>query len=342
MGTAGDRTVKDAPARRRPPEASSPLVKAKVLVAFARTQVPNPLRVLDRLEFPLRAPTVPGGVEPLPPTRRTGADYDTEWARRPAVCTARRVLTDGVVRPLGRALADPEVAGLDRLDGLEGPVVFTANHHSHLDTPLLIGALPARFRHKMFAAAAADYFFTNRVTGAASALVLNAIPMERHRISRRSADESAELIDDGWSMVIFPEGGRSPDGWGQPFKGGAAYLAVRCGVPVVPVHIHGTDRLFPKGAKYPKTGSTRVTFGRPIHPADGEDSRKFGPRIEQAVATLADEVGSDWYSARRRFHDGDTPSLTGPDATSWRRTWQLGERRPLHRGRRPKHSRSWP
>lgn len=334
--------TEDAPRHKRPSEASARLTKAKVLVAFARRQLPNPSAALNRLEFPLRAPSVPGGVEPLPPTRRTGADYETDWARRPAARVARRALTDAVVRPLAMGIADPEVAGLDRIDGLSGPVIFTANHHSHLDTPLLIGALPSRFRHKVFAAAAADYFFGNRVTGAASALVLNAIPMERTRISRRSADESAELLDDGWSMVIFPEGGRSPDGWGQPFKGGAAYLAVRCAVPVVPVHIHGTDRLFPKGAKRPRLGSTRLTFGTPLHPRDGEDSRHLGPRIEAAVATLADEVGTDWYAARRRFHDGDTPSLTGPDSGSWRRTWQLGERKPLHRSHRSGRERVWP
>jgi 1-acyl-sn-glycerol-3-phosphate acyltransferase len=334
--------MKDAPAHRRPPEASARLTRARVLVAFARRQLPRPAVVVNRLEFPLRAPTVPTGVDPLPPEKRTGADYDTEWARRPAARLARRAITDGLVRPLGRAVADPVVAGLDRLDGIEGPVIFTANHHSHLDTPLLIGALPTRFRHKVFAAAAADYFFGNRLSGAASALVLNAIPMERTRVSRRSADESAALLDDGWSMVIFPEGGRSPDGWGQPFKGGAAYLAVRCGVPVVPAHIQGTDRLFPKGARRPRLGSTRVTFGTPLVRADGEDSRRLGDRIEVAVAALADEAGTDWYAARRRLHEGTTPALTGPEADSWRRAWQLGERKPLHRGRRSKRERAWP
>lgn len=220
-------------------------------------------------------------------------------------------------------------------------MIFTANHHSHLDTPLLLGALPARFRHKVFAVAAADYFFTNQLTGAASALVLNAVPMERSRVSRRSADDSAELLEDGWSMVIFPEGGRSPDGWGQPFKGGAAYLAVRCVLPVVPVHLRGTDRLLPKGSRKLSTGSTRVTFGEPLWP-QGDDSRAFGRRIETAVAALGDEATSDWYAARQRLHAGTTPSLEGPGTDSWRRVWQLGPRRPLHHRRRPSPERAWP
>ena len=69
------------------------------------------------------------------------------------------------------------------------------------------------------------------------------------------------LIDDGYSLVIYPEGGRSPDGWGQDFKGGAAYLSATTGAPVVPVFIDGTGAIFGKGMKRPKPGRTKVVFG---------------------------------------------------------------------------------
>ena len=140
-------------------------------------------------------------------------------------------------------------------------MIFAANHHSHLDTPLVLTSLPEVWRHKMFVAAAADYFFRNQVTGAVSALILNAIPIERTRVNRRSADDAAALIEDGWSMLIFPEGGRSPDGWGQPFRGGAAYLSLRCGVPVIPIYIDGTGRILGKGMRFPKASRTVITFG---------------------------------------------------------------------------------
>ncbi len=91
-------------------------------------------------------------------------------------------------------------------------------------------------------------------------------------------------------MLIFPEGGRSPDGWGQPFRGGAAYLASRCSVPVVPVHVDGTGPILRKGSTVPKPAATRITFGHPMHPEPGEDSRRLGARIEESVATLADEA----------------------------------------------------
>ena len=97
--------------------------------------------------------------------------------------------------------------------------------------------------------AAADYFFRTRLTSTLSALAIGAIPIERTKVTRRSAALASELIDEGWSMLIFPEGGRSPDGWGQPFRGGAAYLSLRCDVPVVPVHLQGTGRILRNGKK---------------------------------------------------------------------------------------------
>ena len=73
---------------------------------------------------------------------------------------------------------------------------------------------------------------------------LNALPIDREATGRKSSDQIRELIDQRWSLVIYPEGGRSPDGWGQEFKGGAAYLSGRTGAPVVPVFIDGTGAIF--------------------------------------------------------------------------------------------------
>jgi len=307
-------------------------------------ELPDPRRKLRSMSFPLAAPSTPRGVEPLPEPRRTGADYDTTWARSFRARWARTVLLEAVLRPTAAVVARPRRNGLDRLEDLKPTgddparaVIFCANHHSHVDTPVVLTSLPEPWRYQVFVGAAADYFFRTRATGAAAALLLNAIPIERATVTRRSADLAAELIDDGWSMLIFPEGGRSPDGWGQDFRGGAAYLARRTGAPVVPIHLSGTDRILPKGAKRLKPGPVTVTFGDPIRAEDGEDTRRLAARIEAAVAALADEHTSDWYSARVRAHAGATPGLGGPDAGGWRRAWALGDRSPRTR-RRP----TWP
>lgn len=300
-------------------------------VARAVGGAPNRVRastIVKSTQFPLRAPSTPRDIEPLKPQGRTGVDYDTEWARNPYPRMVRNVLVDGVVRPAVGWIARPDRAGMDRLGHLDGPVIFAANHHSHLDTPLLLTSIPEQWRRKLVVGAAADYFFGTRLTSAMSALVIGAIPIERSKVGRRSADLAAELIDEGWSFMIFPEGGRSPDGWGQPFRGGAAYLAIRCGVPVVPVHLEGTGKILRKGSNRIRRSRTTVTFGAPLVPEDGESSRRFGSRIEKAVDVLADEATTDWWQARLRAHTGDTPSLHGPDASSWRRAWALGDQRP--------------
>ncbi|HEU5083218.1 MAG TPA: lysophospholipid acyltransferase family protein [Acidimicrobiales bacterium] len=305
-------------------------------------ELPDPRRKLRQLTFPLTAPTTPRGVEPLPVEKKTGADYDTEWARTFRARWARTVLLEAVLRPTAAVVARPERKGLDRLEDLRQgeraqPVIFCANHHSHVDTPVVLTSLPEPWRYQVFVGAAADYFFRTRVTGAAAALLLNAIPIERATVTRRSADLAAQLIGEGWSMLIFPEGGRSPDGWGQDFRGGAAYLARRTGAPVVPIHLAGTDRILPKGAKKLKPGPTTVTFGDPLRAEEGEDTRRLAARIEAAVAALADEHTSDWYQARTRAHAGKTPGLGGPEVASWRRAWALGDRAQRKR-RKP----AWP
>ncbi|MGH9075310.1 MAG: lysophospholipid acyltransferase family protein, partial [Acidimicrobiales bacterium] len=193
--------------------------------------------------------------------RTLGVDYDTAWARRYGVRLLRAVLLDDVVRPGIQVLTRPRVGGLDRLQGVDPPVILAANHQSHVDYPLVLVSLPPRLRYRTVVAAGADYFFDRRWKAALSAAVIGAIPIERRRANRRSTELPASLLADGWSVIIFPEGGRSPDGWAQPFHGGAAYLATRLGVPVVPLHLKGTGRIHAKWRPGLHRGTTRVTFG---------------------------------------------------------------------------------
>jgi 1-acyl-sn-glycerol-3-phosphate acyltransferase len=107
-------------------------------------------------------------------------------------------------------------------------------------------------------------------------------------------------------------------------RGGAAYLAVRTGRPVVPVHLSGTRRLLPKEGGRLRRGRTTVRFGTPLRPDEGEDARRFGARLELALSAMADEARSDWWSARRRAAAGATPAPGGPALSPWRRAWALG------------------
>jgi 1-acyl-sn-glycerol-3-phosphate acyltransferase len=287
---------------------------------------------VGRSTFPLAAPSWPGSVPRPAPVPELGVHYDTAWARRYPARLARAMLLDNVTRPLAKVVASPQIRGDERLRDLEAPVIFAANHASHADTPLLLSCLPLRFRHRTVVAAAADYFFDRRWKADVSSLVLGAIPIERNKVNRRSAELAAALLADEWNLVIFPEGGRSPDGWAQDFRGGAAYLAARTGRPVVPIHLDGTRHILPKGRSGVHRTRTTITFGTPLWPDDGEDARRFALRIEAAVATMADEAGSDWWTARKHAASGTTPRLQGPDAAAWRRSWMLSSAPDRHDG----------
>jgi 1-acyl-sn-glycerol-3-phosphate acyltransferase len=311
-------------------------------------RVKSALRSLGRARFPLGPPDWPSGVDRPPPERKIGLDYDHEWSRRYPARLVRAAMLDNVTRPLAHLVAPTTVRGDEHLCHLDAPVIFAANHASHLDTPLLLTTLPVRFRHRTVVAAATDYFFDRPWKAAVWSLTLAAIPIERSRVNRRSADVAADLLEDNWNLVIFPEGGRSVDGWAQEFRAGAAYLALRTGAPVVPVYLHGTRRILPKhdgespggsGTENKGRGLRRaevtVMFGPPLSPLDGENARRFGARIERAVELLAKEVATDWWTARRAT-DGGESALHGPGAVAWRRAWALGPPEGL------REDRSWP
>ena len=274
--------------------------------------------------FPWSAPTWPVTVDRPRPERHLGVEYDTEWSRRYPARLLRAVVLDNVTRPLAHVMASPAVRGNEILEHVEAPAIYVANHASHVDTPLLLSVLPTSVRHRTVVAAAADHFFDRRWKAHLWALFLAAIPIERHRVNRRSAESAAALLRDGWNLVIYPEGGRTHDGWFQAMRGGAAYLATRTGRPVVPVHIDGTYRILPRGGERLRRSPTRITVGSPIVAAEGEDARRLEARIDAAMATLADEARTDWWTARRHAGTGRTPSPRGPEASPWRRAWALG------------------
>lgn len=260
------------------------------------------------------------GVEAGPATGRPSG-FPTGWARRAPARGLRELAQLGVLRPLVHTQVKPVVSGTDVLTELAGPVIFVANHSSHLDAPTLLCSLPDRWRRRTAVAAAADYFFDVWWRAIGSAIVFNAFPIER-RSSSRSATPGG-LLAQGWNIVVFPEGTRSADGWVSRFRIGAAWLAVEYSVPVVPVGIRGSFAAMPRGRSWPRPGRlpVRVRYGLPVRPGPGETARAFAPRVSAAVAAVLDEDATSWWDSQRRARVGSTPDPTGPAAAPWRRMW---------------------
>jgi 1-acyl-sn-glycerol-3-phosphate acyltransferase len=257
-------------------------------------------------------------------------EFPTGWARTTAARVARRSLQRGVLTPLTWSQTKPEVAGRELLDAVTGPVVLVANHASHLDTPLILGSLPERIAKRVAVGAAADYFFDARWRAAITALVFNAFPVERYR-SRRLRSLAPRLLANGWSLLLFPEGTRSEDGWMSPMRMGAAQLCVTQRVAAVPVVLRGTYAAMPRGRTWPMPGRPRVVvrYGAPLTPGDGESARAFNARLGQAVARLWAEEELGWYASLRAQTKGELKAPAGPVAAEWRRMWE--STRPLAR-----------
>ncbi|MGH2696692.1 MAG: lysophospholipid acyltransferase family protein [Actinomycetota bacterium] len=278
-----------------------------------------------------RRPLVPRSAEPFAPLPEP-REFPTEWARTPVGRAARAAIQRFALRPLVWSETDPRVHGLDHLERLRGPVVFVANHSSHLDAPLILCSLPERWRRRTAVGAAADYFFDVWWRAAGTALVFNAFPVERSG-GRRLSDTPWRLLREGWSMVVFPEGTRSKDGWVGRFRPGVARLCAGAGVPAVPVAIRGSFAAMPRGRGWPQPGRfpVSVRYGPPVFPEPGEGVRAFMERLSDAMARLWDEDRDDWWGAQVRAARGRTPLPAGPSGPRWLRVWEAS--RPLPRRR---------
>ena len=232
---------------------------------------------------------------------KLGLEFPTDWSRKPLARAVRRTLLGGVALPLTRHLTSMQVRGLENIPRNVGPLIFTANHTSHLDTPLALAALPASVRRRTVVAAAADTFFMKTRTAIITVLCVNAIPIERHKVNRRSAEQAITLLNQGWHLLIYPEGGRTPTGPMLEFKGGPAYLAERSDATVVPTFIMGAGEWLSSYAKadiytsQPRRWRSPVTvaFGVPLRQEEGENIRRFGQRIQDAVVALGRDVTGD-------------------------------------------------
>jgi 1-acyl-sn-glycerol-3-phosphate acyltransferase len=281
-----------------------------------------------------RRPLVPRSAEPWTPPSEP-REFPTAWARTLPGRAARDVLQRFALRPLVWSETEPAVHGLEHLDGLPGPVVFVANHASHLDTPLILCSLPRRWRERTAVGAAADYFFDVWWRAAGTALIFNAFPVERSG-GKRLSDTPWRLLREGWSIVVFPEGTRSHDGWVGRFRPGAARLCIGGGIPAVPVAIRGSYAAMPRGRGWPQPGRypISVRYGAPVRPEAGESARAFMERVADAVGALWDEDRTTWWESLRRAADEGTPRPTGPDGPRWLRVWEAS--RSLPRPRRPR------
>ena len=256
------------------------------------------------------------------------------WARLAPVRVVRECVQVVAVKPVVRKELSVEIYGLDELRQLDGPALIMANHASHLDTAVLLSTLPAKHRRHIAVGIEADYFFDSWWRASGSAIAFNTFPIQRNGDALTSTP--ATLLSKGWTVVVFPEGTRSRDGFVGQFRAGAAEVAVATQVPVVPVGILGTYAAMPRGSHWPVPGRPRVSvrYGPPIIPRPDEMASEFAHRIFEAVKKLLAEDAATWWRAQQGSAD-----VAEPPASSWRRIWQQSD--PPVKGGNPPDVRIW-
>ncbi|WP_296870024.1 lysophospholipid acyltransferase family protein [Tibeticola sp.] len=166
--------------------------------------------------------------------------------------------------------------------------IYFANHQSHADLVMIWAALPAELRAITRPIAARDYWTKTRFRQWITTEVFHAVYVERER--RSDEDPLAPLIqalENGDSLILFPEGTRGHGEEPQPFKAGLYNLALKFpDVVLVPAWIANVQRLMPKGEVVPVPVLCSVSFGAPIRLEPGEDRHAFLARAREAVLAL--------------------------------------------------------
>ncbi len=226
--------------------------------------------------------------------RRAHRKTFSRWTRSGWCRAMRAAIQQAVIFPIVRAFCSPqEVTGLDHLKSLTSPAVFTANHQSHFDTPLVIMHLPKSHRTRIAPAAWEEYFESKNLIKRAAKIIaynfvticFNGYPFPQTRGFRRALQYTGELLDDGWSVLLFPEGTRSPDERMAPFERGVGLIASEMKVQIVPVRISGANEVLPRGVFWPRRGPVSIAFGKPLF-FEGGSQAQIVKRIEKAVQEL--------------------------------------------------------
>lgn len=170
-----------------------------------------------------------------------------------------------------------EVEGMEQVRGIR-QCVWASNHVSYMDTPVMLAHIPVQF----FFLAKSQLFKIPFMGWHLHRAGHVAVPLDDPRASLRTLSLAAKhLTETGVSLLFFPEGGRSESGRLQEFKDGAAYIAIKAQVPLVPVALVGIRDILPMHTLNFKRGTVRLRFGKPIQTAG------LTPHARTEITTLA-------------------------------------------------------
>jgi long-chain acyl-CoA synthetase len=249
------------------------------------------LKTVAELERLIRQPDRPA---------RSGYRYP-RWALRWPITWIRTIIYNLLSLPATLIMAHPRIEGSENLDGVDGPLLIICNHVTYIDVGFVLIALPARLRHRLSVGMHGerlwgmwkpprDMNFIQRWWFQAGyylvVALFNVFPLPQESGVRESFAYAGECADRGYSVLVFPEGRRTPDGKLSPFRSGVGMLASRLNVPVVPMRIHGLHEMRLSGRKIAKPGELRVVVGKPLQFPPDTPAEEITNHLEEITTGL--------------------------------------------------------
>lgn len=225
-------------------------------------------------------------------------DLDVSVVGRWSDVRRERSHLDTITQPAAMLLARCWLKWVHRLDitgsqnlPAAGPFLLVANHCSHLDTPVLMCALPKRTLRSAYPIAAKDTFFTNPFRSLLATKLVNALPVRREGADRQALGTlRARMVEDRSVLIVYPEGTRGKGDAVTTFQPGVGMLVAGTDVPVVPCRLRGCERALPKGRWLPRPCRIQLTIGEPMVFKGCEQGRAAWQTIARALQEAVERL----------------------------------------------------
>lgn len=178
-----------------------------------------------------------------------------------------------------------KVSGTEHIPRV-GPVIVAPNHVSMVDPPLVAIAVPRTVKIM-----AKSELFRVPILGPLIAH-LGAFPVHRGMPDRPALKKALQVLEDGWPLIVFPEGTRGNGKDLGTLEKGILLMANKSGAPIVPAYVEGTFHMLPRGAKKMRRSRVTVRFGPQLYAKDFGKSDDLGKAIMAGIASLRDEVNA--------------------------------------------------
>ena len=223
------------------------------------------------------------------------------WAMRFPMTWIRPIVYHLFLLPLSWIMCRVRVVGAENLAYVKGPALLISNHVTDVDAPLIVSALPLRWRLRLAIAMSGEYLrdwryppaelgwfarLKGKVTYALGAGLFNVFSLPRQSGFRQSFTYAGEAMDHGWSVLIFPEGTETRDGKLQPFRAGIGLLASELNVPVIPIMLRGLFELKKKRQYFVRPGTVTVTFGESITFTNTQTPAQITQELESHLCNM--------------------------------------------------------